>query len=298
MGTIVTIEVVGALIADARTQPRSSARSTGSSASKRAAPASIPTASCSRLTAAVGVAVPVSAMLFEAVQFALAVADETGGAFDPTVGRAMEARGFDRDYRTGERVTIDVDADRRTPSAIATSSRSANDSTITLRRPLVLDLGAVAKGLAIDMAARELQPLGDFAIDAGGDLYLGGTATRDGEPGRSASAIRGSDGELIETVRVSDAAVCTSGDYERAQPSERSSHPRSAHVGAGVSARPARRSSRRRRWSPTRSPRPRSCSARPKASRLLERQGVDGLIVSPALERHATRGMSALGPVA
>ena len=38
----------------------------------------------------------------------------------------------------------------------------------------MLDLGAVAKGLAVDMAARELQPLADFAIDAGGDLYLGG----------------------------------------------------------------------------------------------------------------------------
>jgi hypothetical protein len=39
-----------------------------------------------RLSSTVGVAVPVSALLFEAVQFALAVAEESGGAFDPTFG--------------------------------------------------------------------------------------------------------------------------------------------------------------------------------------------------------------------
>ena len=55
-----------------------------------------------QLTAQVGVAVPVSAILFEAVRFALEVAEETGGAFDPTVGHRMEARGFNREYRTGE----------------------------------------------------------------------------------------------------------------------------------------------------------------------------------------------------
>ena len=112
-------------------------------------------------------------MLFEAVRFALCVAEETGGAFDPTIGRRMEARGFNRERSTrthrvlalsrpDEMCTyrdVDVDLEQR---------------TITLRRPLILDLGAVAKGLAVDTAARELQPFEDFAIDAGGDLYLGG----------------------------------------------------------------------------------------------------------------------------
>ena len=53
--------------------------------------------------------------------------------------------------------------------------------TITLLRPLILDLGAVAKGLAIDLAARELRPFENFAVDAGGDLYLGGCSAN-GEP--------------------------------------------------------------------------------------------------------------------
>ena len=52
-----------------------------------------------RLNAQAGVAVPASAILYEAVQFALTVAEETGGAFDPTVGHRMEARGFNREHR-------------------------------------------------------------------------------------------------------------------------------------------------------------------------------------------------------
>ena len=43
--------------------------------------------------AGAGVPVAASPVLFEAVQFALAVAHETGGAFDPTVGHTMEAHG-------------------------------------------------------------------------------------------------------------------------------------------------------------------------------------------------------------
>ena len=46
--------------------------------------------------------------------------------------------------------------------------------TITLRRPLVLDLGAVAKGLAIDLASCALLGFEDFCIEADGDLFAGG----------------------------------------------------------------------------------------------------------------------------
>ncbi len=59
-------------------------------------------------------------------------------------------------------------------SAIETFAWIRRRKAITLLRPLILDLGAVAKGLAIDMAARELRSFPSFAINAGGDLYLGG----------------------------------------------------------------------------------------------------------------------------
>jgi len=153
-----------------------------------------------QLTAKVGVPVPASPILFEAVRFARVVAEETGGAFDPTVGRRMELRGFNREDRTGRTVStpilaeaavsyrdIEIDPERR---------------TITLVRPLLLDLGAVAKGLAVDAAARELEPFRDFAIDAGGDLYLGG-CNPDGAPWSVGIRHPRIDG-LIDSLRVSD----------------------------------------------------------------------------------------------
>jgi thiamine biosynthesis lipoprotein len=89
--------------------------------------------------------------------------------------------------------------------------------TVTLQRPLLLDLGAVAKGLAVDLAARELATLVDFAIDAGGDLYLGGKNS-DREPWSIGIRHPRQPGECIAAVRVSDRAICTSGDYERQSP--------------------------------------------------------------------------------
>ena len=150
--------------------------------------------------------------------------------------------------------------------------------TITLRRPLTLDLGAVAKGLAVDAAARELQPFTDFAIDAGGDLYLGGR-NPEGAHGRSAFAIRDSIAQLIDSLRVSDKAVCTSGDYERAgNPARRSRESdralairriRTSHLDPDVLSHRCRQRHGRRvppRCWPTRSGPPRSCSARRRAS--------------------------------
>ena len=54
-----------------------------------------------RLSTRIGEPVPASPMLLEALHFALVVAEESGGAFDPTVGRRMESRGFDREFRSG-----------------------------------------------------------------------------------------------------------------------------------------------------------------------------------------------------
>jgi thiamine biosynthesis lipoprotein len=176
-----------------------------------------------QLTRHPGVAVPVSRLLFEAVRFALGVADASDGAFDPTVGAVLQQRGFDRNHRTGEPIPTRVD----TPDDITFRDVAVDDSTqtVTLKRPLLLDLGAVAKGLAVDLAARELAAIRDFAIDAGGDLYLGG-ANPDGQPWSIGIRHPRNPGECIAAVRVSNQAVCTSGDYERRTPAQPASRAR------------------------------------------------------------------------
>ncbi len=172
-----------------------------------------------RLAAQVGVPVPVSTLLYEAVQFALAVAEESGGAFDPTVGHAMETRGFNREYRSGREIRTALDCGRAaldggSPVSYRDVRLDPERHTITLLRPLIIDLGAVAKGLAVDLAARELFSFENFAINAGGDLYLGGR-NPESEPWSIGIRHPRSDAELVEVVRVSNRAVCTSGDYEK-----------------------------------------------------------------------------------
>ena len=170
-----------------------------------------PESELSRLSAKVGEPVVVSPLLFRAVQFALAVAAASDGAFDPTIGQTLIAKGFNRNYRSGETVEASKAARKaRFSDVVVDPSRL----TVTQQRPLTLDLGAVAKGMAIDLAAETLRPFRDFAINAGGDLYFGGT---DGVHAGWLAGIRnpGDPEAVLETLLVSDRAVCSSGDYER-----------------------------------------------------------------------------------
>jgi thiamine biosynthesis lipoprotein len=241
-----------------------------------------------QLTAQVGIAVPVSAILYEAVQFALAVAEESSGAFDPTVGHAMETRGFNQEYRTGQTIRTDLE-----PSGSVSYRDVRLDpsrKTITLLRPLILDLGAIAKGLAIDLAARELRQFENFAIDAGGDLYLGGCSPN-GEPWSIGIRHPRRDNELIDSLRVSNRAVCTSGDYERQIPAQ-GHHILDPRVGA-----PARAVASVTVVAPTAMLADALATAAfvlgpTDGIRLFDRLGVDGLIVTPTLERYATQGIS------
>ena len=163
-----------------------------------------------RLCARTGEPVTVGPLLFAAVSFALELAERTGGAFDPTVGAAMEAAGFDREYRSQESHPHDA-----APGATWRDVILDDDArTILLERGLTLDLGAVAKGLAIDLAGQAFAPFHGFVIDAGGDILTGGT-NADGGPWVIGLRDPIATDALAGRVRLTDAAICTSGGYER-----------------------------------------------------------------------------------
>jgi len=163
----------------------------------------------------VGAPVSVSPLLFEVLRFSLALAQATRGAFDPTVGMSMESRGFNRHYLTGEIISSGgpVDINVSYKDVKLDSRRKA----VTLRRPLVLDLGGVAKGFAIDLAARELAEIDGFCVEAGGDLFVGGRGPQGGNWQIGVQHPR-EPGAVFCVINVSNQAVCTSGDYERAAP--------------------------------------------------------------------------------
>jgi thiamine biosynthesis lipoprotein len=235
-----------------------------------------------RLTDRIGEPVPVSDVLFETTRFALALAAETNGAFDPTVGFHMERRGHNRDYRTGTVI------DSRLPDDDGATFRDVrldeSGRTIMLERPIVLDLGAVAKGFAVDMAARELRAAGHehFAIDAGGDLYLAGL-NDDGEQWTVGIRHPFDEDATIDSVVVSNAAVCTSGNYLRGE-----------HILDPTRGLPAEGIASATVIAPLAMVADGLATAAfvlgPELGiALLERHGVQGLLVSPSLERFSTR---------
>ena len=290
MGTVVTIQVVGHGEDDTRRAERAEC------VARAAAWFHSIEKCCSRfdseselrqLTVRVGAPVLVSPMLYEAIRFALTVAEESAGAFDPTVGQRMEARGFDRNYQTGQVVSSGIASSFLDGVSWRDVLLDAEAQTVTLLKPLVLDLGAVAKGLAVDVAARELAPFENFAVDAGGDLYLGGHNV-DGEPW-SVGIRHPRENSLIETLHVSNTAVCTSGDYERKSATdERVHHIMDARTGESAAALAS---------VTVVAPSAMVADALATAAfalgpvdglRFLERQGVRGLMVTPSLERLET----------
>jgi FAD:protein FMN transferase len=172
-----------------------------------------PTSEVMQLSRRVGKPVHVSTLLFELVSLALELARMTDGAFDPTVGAELERRGYSTNYRTGEDVHSGIE-----PRGMSFRDVRLDRARrrIALRKPLVLDLNSIAKGLAIDLTAQELAELSDFSIEAGGDLFARGH-NLNGEPWRIGIQHPRAEGLLAQTLNVIDAAVCTSGDYERGQ---------------------------------------------------------------------------------
>ena len=293
MSTTVSVQVVGARDARARMQ---SALAWFPEV-ERVCSRFLPDSELRQLCAQVGQPVPVSPLLFDALHFALAVAAASDGAFDPTVGATMESRGFATSWRDAQSSSSGVPT---TSSSLATWRDIALDAetrTVTLHRPLLLDLGAVAKGLAVDLVAESLADLEHFAIEAGGDLYCAGH-NAEGMPWTVGLQHPRADQDNITTLRVQNMAVCTSGDYARrvppSVPSAMSSHhlwdPRASHCATALAS------------ATVIAPRAIVADALATAAfvlgpvdglTFLTAQQVEGMLVTPQLECVATAGFDA-----
>jgi thiamine biosynthesis lipoprotein len=129
-----------------------------------------------RLGASGGRPVRVSPLLAELVAVALQAAEATEGDVDPTVGAAMAAAGYDRDFELvaseGPRVRLVV---RRLPDwrdVLLDTDRGL----LTVPDGVMLDLGATAKSWLADHAAAALAAeLGcGVLVSLGGDIAVAG----------------------------------------------------------------------------------------------------------------------------
>lgn len=138
----------------------------------------------SRINASAGTRVRVSPLLMQALELAIDAARLTEGDVDPTVGRALELAGYDRDWRL-------LTSARGEPEAPTISIRPRSgwqtvelDAASSVRIPsgVRLDLGATAKAWAADRAA--FAAFADTAcgvlVSLGGDVATAGPAPLDG----------------------------------------------------------------------------------------------------------------------
>ena len=166
------------------------------------------------LNGANGDATPVREDLLPLFATARAVAEETGGAFDPTVYPLTSAWGFtDGAYR----VPSDEELDALLPRVGYERLRiDASDGTVALEGDAQMDVGGVAKGFAADELRALLAERGATSalLDLGGNVTALGNRP-DGAPWRVGVADPAAPDQLAGTLELTDATASTSGDYQR-----------------------------------------------------------------------------------
>ncbi len=140
----------------------------------------------SALNRAAGAPVHVTALLLDAVDAALRAARLTDGDVDPTVGEALIALGYDRDFAAVAARTAPETNARGLRIAAVPGWRAVDldrgAGTVRVPRGVRLDLGATAKALAADRAAAEAQRRADCGVlvGLGGDFAIAGAPPADG----------------------------------------------------------------------------------------------------------------------
>ena len=130
-----------------------------------------------RLNQAAGETVAVSPLLFDAITAALRAAELTDGAVDPTVGEALIALGYDRDFSELDGARVPA-----RPLRIAsvpgwrTIRVDRGAGTVRATRGVRIDLGATAKALAADRAAAAASEAAGCGVlvSLGGDMAIAG----------------------------------------------------------------------------------------------------------------------------
>jgi FAD:protein FMN transferase len=129
-----------------------------------------------RVNASAGRTVRVGPLLLEALRVALRASDATGGIVSPTLGRSLRLAGYDRTFRL---VALrDADGFDARFEAVVHASVELDEERSTVRVPLgvELDLGATAKALAADRAARAAHEAAGCGVlvSLGGDVAVAG----------------------------------------------------------------------------------------------------------------------------
>jgi thiamine biosynthesis lipoprotein len=149
------------------------------------------------------------------IERGLEIGAMTGGAFDIT----WAALWGTWDFRAAEPTVPDPDEISRRAALVDFRRVEIDDDAGTVYLPdpgMVIGLGGIAKGWALDRCAEALRARGidSFLISAGGQMMLGGM--RGDRPWRvGIRDPRGGPTDYFSRLELTDTSVGSSGDYER-----------------------------------------------------------------------------------
>ena len=172
----------------------------------------------SKLNGASGRSTVVGPVLMEALAQALRAAELTGGDVDPTIGRALEIAGYDRDFKelrapgdhTAAQLEVAVNARVREGWREVTLDRAR--SCVRMPAGVTLDLGATAKAWAADRAAcaAEEEAGCGVLVSVGGDIATSGEPPSGGWQVRVTDDHRSDTSAPGQTITIMSGGLATS----------------------------------------------------------------------------------------
>lgn len=174
----------------------------------------INTSEVSTINSHAGEWVEVSQITIELIKEALRIAELSDGAFDVTVGAVMDLWGFG----TGQYKVPSEEEIAQALETVGYERVEIDESKRQVRIPegTVLDLGGIAKGFAVDEAAKFLRKnnVKRAIINAGGDIAAIGRRPDD-TPWRVGVQNPDNPSDIRWILPLENSCVVTSGDYQR-----------------------------------------------------------------------------------
>jgi len=177
-----------------------------------------PDSELSRVNAAAGVApVVVAQETYDIVAASLHTSEISEGTFDITFESLHGLWKFDQDLDPHPPTEAQVKAKLPLLSFHHVHLGSTDRSVYLDQKGVRISLGGIAKGYAVDRAAKVLENLGirSFYVQAGGDLYTRGKKPDGTDWSAGVRDPRGPEGSFFALLAVTDHAFSTAGDYER-----------------------------------------------------------------------------------
>lgn len=157
----------------------------------------------------------VSDDLFLVIKTALQVSQESGGAFDVTVGPLVNLWGFGPEDKPYKVPTDDEIKDKM--KLIGWNKLEVSDNTKEIRKNIpefYLDLAAIAKGFGVDKIAEYFDSIGikNYLVEIGGEVRTAGK-NQSGEIWKVGIATPDEISTIEKIIQLENISVATSGDY-------------------------------------------------------------------------------------